>query len=80
MTTRELMVILATPGTDEQIVAVGEPSFGEPARYLILCAIPTGADPDEHLAAAATSDGPPDVAGGAPHFASGMYAAITVTG
>ena len=52
----------------------------EPGRYLILCAIPTGADPAEYLAAAATSEGPPQVEGGQPHFMNGMYAEILVTG
>jgi plastocyanin len=53
----------------------------EPGRYLIICAIPTGANPDEYLAAAAaTEGGPPDVAGGPPHLAMGMYAEVTVDG
>ena len=73
------MVLLATPGSDEQIVAVGEPTFSEPGRYLIVCVIPTGADPGEYLAAAAESDGPPQVDGGPPHVANGMFAEITVT-
>lgn len=72
-------VLLAAPGGD-QIAAVGDGTLAEPGRYLILCAIPTGADADEYLAAAATSDGPPQVDGGAPHFEHGMFAEITVTG
>lgn len=72
------MVLLAPPDSDEQIVAVGEPEFAEAGRYLILCAIPTGADPDEYLTAAATSEGPPQVDGGPPHFVHGMYAVIDV--
>lgn len=71
-------VLLAPPG-GEQIAAVGDGTLDEPGRYLILCVIPTGADPDEYLAAAATSDGPPQVDGGAPHVANGMYAELTVT-
>ncbi len=52
---------------------VGDGTLNEPGRYLILCAIPTGADPAEYLAAAAASNGePPQVAGGAPHLAHGM--------
>ncbi|MFP5487404.1 MAG: hypothetical protein ACLGHQ_03760, partial [Acidimicrobiia bacterium] len=72
-------VLLAPPG-GEQIAAVGDGTLDEPGRYLIVCVIPTGADPDEYLAAAATSDGPPDVAGGPPHIANGMFAELTVTG
>lgn len=71
-------VLLAPPG-GEQIAAIGDGTLDEPGRYLILCVIPTGADPDEYLAAAATSDGPPQVDGGAPHVANGMYAELTVT-
>lgn len=73
------MVLLAAPG-GEQIAAVGDGTLEEPGRYLLLCAIPTGADPDEYLAAAATSDGPPQVAGGPPHFAHGMADELIVTG
>jgi hypothetical protein len=72
-------VLLAAPG-GEQIAAVGDGTLDEPGRYLLLCAIPTGADPDEYLAAAATSDGPPQVDGGAPHFAHGMADELIVTG
>jgi len=72
-------VLLAPPG-GEQIAAVGDGTLAEPGRYLILCAIPTGADVDDYLAAASTSDGPPQVDGGPPHFMNGMFAEITVTG
>lgn len=72
-------VLLAAPG-GEQIAAVGDGTLGEPGRYLLLCAIPTGADPEEYLAAAATSDGPPQVDGGPPHFVHGMVDELVVTG
>ena len=71
------MVLLAEPG-GPQIAAVGDGTFTEPGRYLVICAIPTGADPAEYLAAAATSDGPPEVEGGAPHFAHGMFGEVDV--
>jgi uncharacterized cupredoxin-like copper-binding protein len=73
------MVLIAPPGSSEQIVAVGEPTFAEPGRYLVLCAIPTGADPQAYMEAAATSAGPPEVDGGPPHFMNGMYAVIEVS-
>ena len=72
-------VLLAAPG-GEQIPAVGDGTLAEPGRYVILCAIPTGADVAEYLEAAATSEGPPQVDGGPPHFMNGMFAEITVTG
>jgi hypothetical protein len=71
-------VLLAAPG-GEQIPAVGDGILADPGRYAIVCVIPTGADPDEYLAAAAESDaGPPDVAGGPPHIANGMFAELVV--
>ncbi|MEX1038705.1 MAG: hypothetical protein WDZ96_07615 [Acidimicrobiia bacterium] len=71
-------VLIAPP--DEAGVAVeGTGQLNEPGRYAIICAIPTGADPAEYMAAAAEAEGgPPDVAGGAPHFVAGMYAELIV--
>jgi hypothetical protein len=70
-------VLLAAPG-GEQITAVGDGVLAEPGRYLLLCAIPTGADPQEYLEAAKTSDGPPQVDGGPPHFVNGMVDDLVV--
>jgi len=73
-------VLLQAPGADETIPAVGDGTLAEPGRYLVLCAIPTGADPQEYLeAAAASEEGPPEVEGGPPHFANGMYGEVVVT-
>lgn len=71
-------VILAPPASEQIAVPVGDGTLSEPGRYAILCLIPTGADADEYLAAASDSDGPPDVGGGPPHVAHGMYAELTV--
>lgn len=71
-------VLLAPPGADG-FAAVGDGALWEPGRYAIICAIPTGADPDEYIAAAAESDGPPEVAGGPPHFVNGMFAELVVS-
>jgi hypothetical protein len=71
-------VLLAAPG-GEQIDAVGDGVLAEPGRYLLVCAIPTGADPQDYLEAAATSDGPPQVDGGPPHFVNGMVDDLVVT-
>lgn len=44
-----------------------------------MCFIPTGADPEKYLDAAAASSGePPVVSGGPPHFVNGMYAELVV--
>ena len=72
-------VIIAGPRSDGTAV-VGDGTLDEPGRYALVCVIPTGADPDEYLAKAATSDGPPDVAGGPPHIVKGMFAEVDVTG
>ena len=72
------MVLLAAPG-GPQIDAVGDGTFAEEGRYVLICAIPTGADVDEYLEAAEAAPGPPDVEGGPPHFLHGMYAELEVT-
>lgn len=71
-------VLLAAPG-GEQIAAVGDGVLADPGRYLLLCAIPTGADVQDYLEAAATSDGPPQVDGGPPHLVNGMVDDLVVT-
>ncbi|MCU0275033.1 MAG: hypothetical protein MUE34_17560, partial [Acidimicrobiales bacterium] len=71
------MVLIAPPGERGQTV-VGDGTVLEPGRYAVICAIPVGADPAEYLEAAQTSDGPPDVAGGPPHFVEGMFAELVV--
>lgn len=74
------LVLLQAPGSTEVIPAVGDGTLQEPGRYVLLCSIPTGADPAEYLAAAAASQGgpPQGVAGGPPHLAHGMVAEVQV--
>lgn len=73
-------VLLDPPGDAEPIVAVGDGALTAPGRYALVCMIPTGVDPGEYLdAAAASNGGPPQVDGGPPHVAHGMFAEITVT-
>jgi plastocyanin len=72
-------VVIAPPGGDG-IPVVGTGVLTEPGRYAIICAIPTGADPDDYMAAAAESDGPPEVDGGPPHFVHGMIGEVIVNG
>jgi hypothetical protein len=71
------LVLVAPPG-EESFPAVGDGTL-EAGRYLVFCAIPTGADPDEFMQAMQeATGGPPQVDGGPPHFASGMYGELTV--
>lgn len=71
-------VLLAAPGGD-QISAVGDGTITEPGRYLIMCSIPMGVAPEVYLKAAADAGGQqPDVAGGPPHFVSGMATDLIV--
>ena len=71
-------VLFAPPGGD-MIPAVGDGTLADAGRYIVICAIPTGADPQEYMeAAAAAAGGPPEVDGGPPHFTAGMYAEVTV--
>lgn len=73
-------VMLQPPGASEAIVAVGDGTLAEPGRYVLMCFIPVGADPDEYMAAVAAAGGgkPEGVAGGPPHFTAGMVAELTV--
>ena len=72
------MVLVAPPGEDG-FAAVGDGTLAEPGRYLVMCFIPTGADPGAYLDALEANPGqPPSVPGGAPHFTAGMYRDLTV--
>lgn len=72
-------VLLGPPGGGKAIKAVGTGKLTAKGRYLVICAIPTGADPAAYLQAAQSSSaGPPQVAGGPPHFTQGMFGEITV--
>jgi len=74
------LVLLGPPGGGAEIKAVGNGKLTAKGRYVVICAIPTGADPAAYLKAAqAATDGPPKVDGGPPHFTMGMYGEITVT-
>lgn len=74
------VVMLAPPGDAEVIVPVGDPTLREPGRYLLVCMIPTGVDVAAFMEALAEGgEGPPDVPGGPPHIAHGMFAELTVT-
>jgi plastocyanin len=71
-------VVIAPPGA-EGFPVEGDGTLDEPGRYAFICVIPTGADPDEYLTAAAEAEGgPPQVDGGPPHIVGGMYAEVTV--
>jgi hypothetical protein len=71
------LVLVASPGEDA-IHVIGDGTL-DAGRYLVFCAIPTGADPDELMRQAQESqDGPPNVPGGPPHFTAGMFAELTV--
>jgi hypothetical protein len=70
------VVLLAPPG-EEATAVLGDATLA-PGRYLVACAVPTGADPDEFMRQAQQSEGPPDVPGGPPHFMAGMYAELVV--
>lgn len=72
-------LVLVAPPNDKGFIAVGDGKLGAPGRYLLVCFIPTGADPTAYLDAAKASSGPPpSVPGGPPHFANGMFAEVTV--
>lgn len=74
--------LVAAPGETSNPI-IGDGTIKEPGRYVIFCAIPEGADPEEAIAAmeAAAADpnaGPPQIEGGPPHFILGMLAELVV--
>jgi len=72
-------MVLVAPPSKPGFNAVGDGTIGKPGRYIAICSIPTGADPNAYMAAAAQSKGGPvSVPGGPPHMAEGMYAEFTV--
>jgi hypothetical protein len=65
-------VLVAGPG-GPQVDEIGDGKLSEPGRYLIICAVPLGLDPDEYLDALAGDGRRPQIrGGGAPHFRHGM--------
>lgn len=72
------LAVVAPPG-EEGFVALGDGTLAEPGRYLLMCFIPTGADPGAFLDALEANPGePPSVPGGPPHFTAGMFGELTV--
>jgi hypothetical protein len=76
------LALAARPNEDGELV-LGDGTLREPGRYLLVCFIPTGADPDQVMSAmaAAAADpnaGPPQIEGGPPHVAAGMIAELVV--
>lgn len=72
-------VLVQPPGAPEAFAAVGDGTLSEPGRYILLCTIPVGADPEAYLAATQAAGGSrPEGFDGPPHFTAGMAAELTV--
>jgi hypothetical protein len=72
------LAVVAPPG-EGSFVALGDGTLTEPGRYVVICFIPTGADPQAYLDALEANPGqPPQLDGGAPHHSAGMYADLVV--
>lgn len=72
-------VIVAFPTSNRPGAVEGDGSLKEPGRYLLVCNVPTGADPAAYQKAASESKGGPvSVPGGPPHLTKGMFAELTV--
>lgn len=80
-------VALAPPMADSASSPAPPLVVAEPGRYLFVCLIPTGAPPDEVMAAvqdfveagAPEGDAPDYPETGPPHAANGMFAEVTIT-
>lgn len=72
-------VIVAPPG-EAGFPVEGDGVIEEPGRYLVLCAIPVGIDPQAYLEAAEQAEGgPPEFENaGPPHFTQGMVQEVVV--
>lgn len=72
-------VSVAMPGEDGRVVD-GSLALEEPGRYLALCFIQTGVDPEVYAQAAAEDEGGPVQIqdGGPPHVVHGMVGEFTV--
>ena len=74
---RPATVLVAGPG-GPQIDEVGDGTLSAPGRYVIICAVPVGLDPDEYLDALSSNGRPSMTGGGRPHFTLGMVAELVV--
>lgn len=73
-----VFVLVAPPGEDG-FAALGDATVTEPGRYVAMCFIPTGTDPQAYLDALEANPGqPPAIQGGPPHFTAGMIQEVTV--
>jgi hypothetical protein len=73
-------VLVALPNGDGMAVE-GDGTLADRGRYMFVCFIPTGADPAAYQAAIQNPQGgPPQVSGGPPHVAQGMFAEAVVGG
>jgi len=71
-------VVVGFPG-EEGFAPEGPLTLSQPGRYLLVCSIPTGADPVAYREKAKTAKGPVEIPGGPPHVAKGMSAELKVT-
>lgn len=75
-------VLIALPG-EAALAPEGPVVLDEEGRYVVVCFLPIGHDPEELAAAMEEeegAEGPPDLGGGPPHFTAGMIAEVTVEG
>lgn len=70
-------VVVAFPG-EKGFAPQGPLTLSQPGRYLLICTIPTGADPVLYREKAKDAKGPVEVPGGPPHVAKGMAVEVTV--
>ena len=68
---RPAALLIAGPGSDQPGAVGGDGRLRTPGRYLLVCNIPTGADPRAYLSGGAAPGGPP-------HLAQGMFAELKV--
>ncbi len=73
------VVLVQAPGSDEIIRSMATGRVTEAGRYMVICTVPTGVDPDEYIEATRRTQGKPNVEGGPPHYENGMWGEFEVT-
>ena len=77
---RPALVLVSMPGSDITLAAFGDATIAAPGRYVAMCLVPTGADPQNYVEAVLETGDGQEVEGGPPHVSLGMYAEFTVEG
>jgi hypothetical protein len=74
-------VVLVAPPGRSRVLGVGDDTFSQAGRYMVLCSVPVGSSPEDYLSGDRYVTGrlPEASGGGEPHFTRGMLADLRVS-